>query len=92
MPKEMEIELIAEKAVNYIKYKLREEKVTDFEYKMILSKMNILLSIEVYGLIKTDYDEFLQTITASLFNIGVKSYSNVTFYFTLSLDFKSLKF
>ena len=59
MPKEMEIELIAEKAVNYIKYKLREEKVTDFEYKMILSKMNILLSIEVYGLIKTDYDEFL---------------------------------
>lgn len=59
MPKEMEIELIAEKAVNYIKYKLREEKVTDFEYKMILSKINMLLSEEIYGLIKTDYDEFL---------------------------------
>lgn len=58
MPKEIEIELIAEKAINYIKYKLREEKVTDFEYKMILSKMNVLLSIEIYGLIKTDYDEF----------------------------------
>lgn len=62
MPKEMEIELIAEKAVNYIKYKLREEKVTDSEYKMILSKMNILLSIEIYGLIKTDYNEFLQIV------------------------------
>ena len=59
MPKEMEIELIAEKAVNYIKYKLRKEKVTDFEYKMILSKINMLLSEEIYGLIKTDYDEFL---------------------------------
>lgn len=59
MPKEMEIELIAEKAVNYIKYKLREEKVTDFEYKMILSKINMLLSEEIYGLIKTDYNEFL---------------------------------
>lgn len=59
MPKEMEIELIAEKAVNYIKYKLREGKVTDFEYKMILSKINMLLSEEIYGLIKTDYNEFL---------------------------------
>ena len=59
MPTEMEIELIAEKAVNYIKYKLREEKVTDFEYKMILSKINMLLSEEIYGLIKTDYNEFL---------------------------------
>ena len=62
MPKEMEIELIAEKAVNYIKYKLREEKVTDFEYKMILSKINMLLSEEIYGLIKTDYNEFLQIV------------------------------
>jgi len=59
MPKEMEIELIAEKAVNYIKYKLREEEVSDFEYKMILSKINMLLSEEIYGLIKTDYNEFL---------------------------------
>ena len=62
MPKEMEIELIAEKAVNYIKYKLREEEVSDFEYKMILSKMSVLLSEEIYGLIKTDYDEFLQIV------------------------------
>lgn len=62
MPTEMEIELIAEKAVNYIKYKLREEKVTDFEYKMILSKINMLLSEEIYGLIKTDYNEFLQIV------------------------------
>ena len=62
MPTEMEIELIAEKAVNYIKYKLREEKVTDFEYKMILSKINMLLSEKIYGLIKTDYNEFLQIV------------------------------
>ena len=62
MPTEMEIELIAEKAVNYIKYKLREGKVTDFEYKMILSKINMLLSEEIYGLIKTDYNEFLQIV------------------------------
>ena len=62
MPTELKIEITALKTVHSIKEKLRNSYTSDFEYKMILSKINMLLSEEIYGLIKTDYNEFLQIV------------------------------
>lgn len=79
---------------NSIQEKIWKREDLNIEQSHLLSLFTDIIydTLVEYEETLNDNNESLQTITASLFNIGARSYSNVTFYFTLSLDFKSLKF
>lgn len=42
-----------------IKSTLNKSLITDWEYKLVLSKLNIILSKEIQGLLITDYNELI---------------------------------
>lgn len=55
----VKINYVAMELFEAIRNTLNKSLVTEWEYKLVLSKLNIILSKEIQGLLITDYNELI---------------------------------